>query len=128
MNIIESCPAYDVVEPVQTHNDAIVLRAGDRLAVYDNAGYKGDHGLAYVGSVAAFALKNDMDPSVLLDKARTNKEELVWINLEATSLTAEPQGRRLYFAVHLGQWVYLEGNYYYIKAAPNRNFKFRSIG
>jgi hypothetical protein len=113
--IINSFPAYDIVEPTFDSCGNIPLVAGQVIIV---GGRKFS-----VGSVVSYMLKSGMDPVAAVQRAIENGHALVWLNPEATMLTAEKRAKTTHVAVNFQQRVRFEGVTYKIEIAANNNLE-----
>lgn len=116
------CPAFAAFKAPA---DVPVLRYGTPLAVFRHDTYSGSPRLAYAGDTRGYlrTLRTWDDEAIEARIAANPQEDEYWINLEATSLTAEPREKTAYLAVFVGQEVEYNGRRFSIERAGNGNYR-----
>lgn len=121
--IIDTCAAYDVVEPFFNASRGLpVLRAGEELA---DANKPMRHYQIY--SVISSALKDGDDPLYAYQRALERGHKLHFIYALGSSITAWKRDRKQYIGVRIGSRYWFEGHVFEITKESNDNLGLKLI-
>jgi len=113
--IIKSYPAFDVVRREADRHGVINITANETITDESMSGGW------YLGSVVSFALESNDCPLEAVERAKTNRHDLHWINAESTCISSSPQDLPARIQIKEDDIIRFEGKLFTIAKAPNNN-------
>ncbi len=131
--VVESFPAYDIVEREANYTGFVNITSDDTLGLKCTMRHRNEsfYRTYTPGSVASYALKNNRDPIEAIEDTKRKMVErpydghkLHWINANGACISSSPRPRELLVNVTLGMRVCFEGLHFTIERDFNNNLKF----
>ena len=133
--IIDTCPAYDVIaapnkiDICEMEIAIDMFKAGDTIAIAFESRNHGTLRRMYkFGSVVSYAAEYNECPIQSVEDTKRNMIEspyaghkLHWLNQQSVMITSEKRARRTYFNADFGDVVFFEGRNFRITKTSNNN-------
>jgi hypothetical protein len=103
--VVETYPAWDIVERQKTATGLTVITARETLALRGASPCR----IYYASSVMTYAIESGNCPIEALDRAREHGHQTHWISPRASALTAWKQPREKHVAIEIGMRILFEG-------------------
>lgn len=125
--VVESFPAYDVVEREASPIDGVVQITSDDILGLEAGRNAKFYRLYSPGSVVSYALQYNRCPMREVADAKEKGHELHWLCQCSVALTSHKQEKKTLVKVEIGMKVCFEGLYATIETAPNDNLVFKPV-